>query len=125
MAWYDRLLGRAEEIEVEEKLNPSQQYYDHQTAPSREYTLKYEKAYEDIEIVNRGVNLIVDDASEIKTTVGEQIQGLQNIVKGVKRIIFDVNYFGGFIVYCFIKSKFFNISCFTCMNIYFIRRKMV
>ena len=83
MAWYDRLLGRTPE--VEEKLNPSQQYYDHKTAPSREYTLKYEKAYEDIEIVNRGVNLIVDDASEIKTTVGEQIQGLQNIVKGVKR----------------------------------------
>ena len=83
MAWYDRLLGR--EVEVEEKLNPSQQYYDHQTAPSREYTLKYEKAYEDIEIVNRGVNLIVDDASEVKTTVGEQIQGLQSIVKGVKR----------------------------------------
>ena len=83
MAWYDRLLGRTPE--VEEKLNPAQQYYDHKTAPSREFTLKYEKAYEDIEIVNRGVNLIVDDASEIKTTVGEQIQGLQSIVKGVKR----------------------------------------
>ena len=83
MAWYDRLLGRTPE--VEEKLNPAQQYYDHQTAPSREFTLKYEKAYEDIEIVNRGVNLIVDDASEVKTTVGEQIQGLQSIVKGVKR----------------------------------------
>ena len=83
MAWYDRLLGRTPE--VEEKLNPAQQYYDHSTAPSREFTLKYEKAYEDIEIVNRCVNLIVDDASEIKTTVGEQIQGLQNIVKGVKR----------------------------------------
>ena len=87
MAWYDRLLGReaGQQPEVEEKLNPAQQYYDHKTAPSREFTLKYEKAYEDIEIVNRGVNLIVDDASEIKTTVGEQIQGLQNIVKGVKR----------------------------------------
>ena len=87
MAWYDRLLGReaGRQPEVEEKLNPAQQYYDHSTAPSREFTLKYEKAYEDIEIVNRGVNLIVDDASEIKTTVGEQIQGLQSIVKGVKR----------------------------------------
>ncbi len=87
MAWYDRLLGReaGQQPDVEEKLNPAQQYYDHKTAPSREFTLKYEKAYEDIEIVNRGVNLIVDDASEIKTTVGEQIQGLQNIVKGVKR----------------------------------------
>jgi len=87
MAWYDRLLGReaGRQPDVEEKLNPAQQYYDHKTAPSREFTLKYEKAYEDIEIVNRGVNLIVDDASEVKTTVGEQIQGLQSIVKGVKR----------------------------------------
>jgi len=83
MAWYDRFITRTPD--AEEKLNPAQQYYDHSTAPSREFTLKYEKAYEDIEIVNRGVNLIVDDASEIKTTVGEQIQGLQNIVKGVKR----------------------------------------
>ena len=83
MAWYDRLLGRTEE--VEEKLNPAQQYYDHQTTPSREFTFKYEKAYEDIEIVNRGVNLIVDDTSEIKTTVGEQIPGRQGIAKGIKR----------------------------------------
>ena len=83
MAWYDRF--RRTSNDVEEKLNPAQQYYDHAVEPSREFTFKYEKAYEDIEIVNRGVNLIVDDASEIKTTVGEQIQGLQNIVKGVKR----------------------------------------
>ncbi len=83
MAWYDRILGRAPE--VQEKLNPAQQYYDHATTPSREFTFKYEKAYEDIEIVNRGVNLIVDDTSEIKTTVGAQIPGLQSVVKGVKR----------------------------------------
>tara|TARA_B100001057_G_scaffold112837_1_gene111032 strand:- start:1168 stop:2367 length:1200 start_codon:yes stop_codon:yes gene_type:complete len=83
MAWYDRILGRTPE--VEEKLNPAQQYYDHATTPSREFTFKYEKAYEDIEIVNRGVNLIVDDTSEIKTTVGAQIPGLQSVVKGVKR----------------------------------------
>ncbi len=83
MAWYDRILGRAPE--VQENLNPAQQYYDHATTPSREFTFKYEKAYEDIEIVNRGVNLIVDDTSEIKTTVGAQIPGLQSVVKGVKR----------------------------------------
>ena len=70
---------------MEEKLNPAQQYYDHAVEPSREFTFKYEKAYEDIEIVNRGVNLIVDDTAEIKTIVGAQIPGLQSIVKGVKR----------------------------------------
>ena len=86
MAWYDRMLGRKPLIvESEEKLNPAQQYYDHRTEPSRELVFRYEKAYEDLEIVNRGVNLIVDDAAEIPTTVGPQIQGLQNVVKGIKR----------------------------------------
>ena len=86
MAWYDRMLGRKPLIvESEEKLNPAQQYYDHKTEPSRELVFRYERAYEDIEIVNRGVNLIVDDAAEIPTTVGSQIQGLQNVVKGIKR----------------------------------------
>ena len=86
MAWYDRMLGRKPLIvESEEKLNPAQQYYDHRTEPSRELVFRYEKAYEDLEIVNRGVNLIVDDAAEIPTTVGTQIQGLQNVVKGIKR----------------------------------------
>ena len=86
MAWYDRLLGRQPLIvESEEKLNPAQQYYDHRTEPSRELVFRYERAYEDLEIVNRGVNLIVDDAAEIPTTVGPQIQGLQNVVKGIKR----------------------------------------
>ncbi len=86
MAWYDRMLGRKPlVVESEEKLNPAQQYYDHRTEPSRELVFRYEKAYEDLEIVNRGVNLIVDDAAEIPTTVGAQIQGLQNVVKGIKR----------------------------------------
>jgi HK97 family phage portal protein len=83
MAWYDSILGRAPK--EEEKLNPAQQYYDHTITPSREFTFQYEKAYEDIEIVNRGVNLIVDDAAEIKTSIGAQVPGLQSIVKGVKR----------------------------------------
>ena len=31
--------------------------------------LNYEQFYEDLEIVNRGVNFIVDDVAEIDTTV--------------------------------------------------------
>ena len=85
MAWWDKVLGKKVVEAEEEKLNPAQQYYDHATTPSREFTFKYEKAYEDIEIVNRGVNLIVDDTAEIKTSVGAQIPGLQSIIKGVKR----------------------------------------
>ena len=83
MAWYDRFIGRSSEME--EKLNPAQPYYNHKTNPSREHTISYEKAYEDLEIVNRGVNLIVDDASEVPVAVGPQVVGLQSVTKGIKR----------------------------------------
>ena len=86
MAWYDRLIGR----KPEEKLNPAQPYYDHKVEPSREKVVHYERAYEDLEIVNRGVNMIVDDASEIPTSVGAQVQGLQSVVKGIKRSRVDL-----------------------------------
>ena len=43
------------------------------------------EAYEDLEIVNRGVNLIVDDTAEIPISVGPQIQNLASVVKGIKR----------------------------------------
>ena len=83
MAWYDRFIGR--KVETEDKLNPAQPYYDHKTEPSREKVVNYERAYEDLEVVNRGVNMIVDDASEIPVLVGGQISGLLSVVKGIKR----------------------------------------
>ena len=83
MAWYDRLIGR--KVETKDKLNPAQPYYDHKTEPSREKVVNYERAYEDLEVVNRGVNMIVDDASEIPVLVGGQISGLLSVVKGIKR----------------------------------------
>ncbi len=82
MAWYSNIFTKGDTVE---KLNPAQPYYDHKTESSRELTFRYETAYEEIEIVNRGVNLIVDDASEIPTAVGGQVQGLQSVIKGVKR----------------------------------------
>ena len=81
MAWYDRFIGK----DVEEKLNPAQPYYDHKVESSRENVTSYERAYEDLEIVNRGVNIIVDDVSEIPISVGAQIPGIQSVVKGIKR----------------------------------------
>ena len=81
MAWYDRFIGK----DVEEKLNPAQPYYDHKIESSREFTTSYERAYEDLEIVNRGVNIIVDDVSEIPISVGAQIPGIQSVIKGIKR----------------------------------------
>ena len=81
MAWYNFWQNE----DKEEKLNPAQQYFDHKIEPSRERVINYEKAYEDLEIVNRGVNLIVDDASEIPISVGGQVQGMNSVVKGIKR----------------------------------------
>ena len=83
MAWYDVLIGKKVE-DLEEKLNPAQPYYDHKIEPSREPIFNYERAYEEIEIVNRAINMIVDDAAEIPTRVGDQHQGL-SVVKNIKR----------------------------------------
>ena len=82
MAWYDRIIGRTPQAE-EEKLNPVQPYYDKVTEPTREPYQSYEKAYEDLEIVNRGVNLIVDDCAEINAIVSRESK-IPGIVKGVK-----------------------------------------
>jgi hypothetical protein len=63
MAWYDRLLGRT-------KLNPAQEeivYSLEGSGPiqSRELVRNYTSYYETLEVVNRGVNMITDDAAEV------------------------------------------------------------
>jgi phage portal protein BeeE len=87
MAWYNPFEKKT--IDAEEKLNPAQSYYERQIEPSREYTYQYEKAYEDLEIVNRGVNMIVDDVSEIPTTVVGQLNS-SGVIKGIKRSRVDM-----------------------------------
>lgn len=81
MAWYDRLIGR--KPEVEEKLNPIQQYFGNDKESSREFTENYERFYESLEIVNRGVNLIVDDVSEIPCVVTRNARN--SVVPNVRR----------------------------------------
>ena len=89
MAWYDRLIGRkVVEEEVVEKLNPVQHYLQ-EINSSREDHTNYEKYYEELEIVNRGVNMIVDDVSEIPFRVGGPTKG-SSIVKGIKRAKVDL-----------------------------------
>ena len=83
MAWYDRILGRQQPQEVEEKLNPIQQYLGSDKQSSREFTTRYERYYETLEIVNRAVNIVVDDTAEIPQEVTQE--GFSGIVKGVKR----------------------------------------
>jgi HK97 family phage portal protein len=80
MAWYNFWQNK----DVEEKLNPAQPYFTEKTIPSREFTFSYERAYEDLEIVNRGVNMIVDDCAEVNVKVGLQSPG-NSVVKCIKR----------------------------------------
>ena len=82
MAWYNPFEKKP--VEVEEKLNPAQQFYGNDIQTSREPTFSYERAYEELEVVNRAVNIIVDDAAEIPTMVGGQHKG-SSIIKGIKR----------------------------------------
>ncbi len=93
MAWYDFLIGRQGTVESdEEKLNPSQYVISRNeglTIDSQEIVTNYRNAYEQLEIVNRAVNMIVDDVAEIPYSVGEQRQGTNNIVKNIRRVKVD------------------------------------
>jgi HK97 family phage portal protein len=84
MAWYDRILGRNNE----EKLNPSQYVISMNeglTVDSREVVTNYQNAYEQLEIVNRAVNMIVDDVAEIPFAVGDKILGTNSILKNIRK----------------------------------------
>ena len=84
MAWYDRFLG----IQREEKLNPSQYVISRNegmTVDSQERTINYKNAYEQLEIVNRAVNMIVDDVAEIPLSVGDPVKGFSSVVKNVRK----------------------------------------
>jgi HK97 family phage portal protein len=87
MAWYDRLLGRTIEAD-EEKLNPSQYVISRNeglTVDTREIVTNYKHAYEQLEIVNRAVNMIVDDVAQIPYAVGEKRNGTNDIVKNIRK----------------------------------------
>jgi HK97 family phage portal protein len=89
MAWYDRFLG----IDREEKENPAQYVISRDegmTIDSRENVTNYKNAYESLEVVNRAVNMIVDDAAEIPFDVGTQIQGTNPIMKNLRRTRVDL-----------------------------------
>lgn len=92
MAWYNNIFGESTKViddDYSEKLNPAQPFFDHKIEPSREPTFNYERAYEEIEIVNRAVNMIVDDSAEIPTRVGMQHKGL-SVAKNIKRSKIDL-----------------------------------
>tara|TARA_R110002012_G_scaffold26641_8_gene86239 strand:+ start:2399 stop:3607 length:1209 start_codon:yes stop_codon:yes gene_type:complete len=89
MAWYDRFLG----IEREEKLNPAQRYIGLEEGlaiDTREKKDNYRSAYEELEVVNRAVNMIVDDSADIRYTVGTKVQGITPVVENVRRTRVDL-----------------------------------
>jgi HK97 family phage portal protein len=91
MAWWNRLFSAEDK---EEKLNPAQPDIIDAQGGSEIYSYEtptlYTKYYETIEVVNRSVNMVVDDASEIPTSVGNPVPGLTPIVKGVRKTRVDL-----------------------------------
>lgn len=69
-----------------EKLNPGQRWisYMEPQSPSTEPERTYIYYYENLEIVNRAVNMIIDDASEVNFKVGLDKIGVPKI-NGIKR----------------------------------------
>jgi HK97 family phage portal protein len=87
MAWYN--------FWQEEKLNPAQEEIvvsleGSGPIASREIITNYRAYYEYLEVVNRAVNMIVDDAAEIPLRIGEPVQGLNSVTKGVRRSRVDL-----------------------------------
>jgi HK97 family phage portal protein len=66
MAWYNPW---KKEVVVEEKLNPIQPHLANSSEPSTSHSFSYTQAYEDLEIVNRGVNIVIDDCAAIDVKV--------------------------------------------------------
>ena len=84
MAWYDRFLG----INRDEKLNPAQSLIGLEEGlaiDTREKKDNYRSAYEELEVVNRAVNMIVDDSADIPFEVGEKVSGITPMVQNIRR----------------------------------------
>jgi HK97 family phage portal protein len=89
MAWYDRLFG----IQREEKLNPAQSFIsldEGMTLDTREIKDNYRSAYEELEVVNRAVNMIVDDVADIPFEVQEKVKGITPVIDNIRRTRVDL-----------------------------------
>jgi HK97 family phage portal protein len=89
MAWYDRFLGRNND----EKLNPAQSFIGLEeglTIDTRERKDNYRSAYEELEVVNRAVNMIVDDSADIKFDIGDKVNGIAPVVENVRKTRVDL-----------------------------------
>ena len=91
MAWYNNIFNR-EQVEDEEKLNPAQVIISRDEGFSigtSENYRNYANAYEEIEVVNRAVNMIVDDVAEIPVDVGGKLP-LDPVIKNIRKSRVDI-----------------------------------
>ena len=91
MGWFNRKKKLSVD-ELEEKLNPAQPYiadYEGETIYSREPSFVYQRQYESLEIVNRAINMVVDDVSEIPVKVGEVLKNNSPVAKNVRKVTVD------------------------------------
>ena len=91
MAWYDFITGGNKS--VEEKHNPAQYIIARDEGleiASRERVQNYRDAYEKLEVVNRGVNMIVDDVAEIPFEFDGKIVGMTPIIKNIRQSRVDL-----------------------------------
>jgi len=75
------------------KLNPSQHLIGGGPSAeegSKEPTMTYQQGYEKLEVVNRGVNMIVDDAAQIPLWVGDPVKGATPQFKGMRKAKLDL-----------------------------------
>jgi HK97 family phage portal protein len=78
MAWYNPW----------QKKNPSQRHIaqdEGMRIDSREDTTRYQQFYEELEIVNRAVNMVVDDAAEVRVKVLAPLPSMLGSFKGMKK----------------------------------------
>jgi len=73
------------EMELDEKLNPAQESIADDQGPDSQYTSRYTRnhidAYNTLEVVNRGVNIIADAVSEFTFDVKDRIPGLTPVAQ--------------------------------------------
>ncbi len=76
------------EIELEDKLNPAQESIADDQAGLAQYTSRYsrshQQSYNQLEVVNRGVNLVTDAVSEFTIDVKDKLEDIEPVIKYVR-----------------------------------------
>lgn len=76
------------EIELEEKLNPAQESIAEEQGPEAQFTSRFSrkhiKSYNELEVVNRGCNMIADAVAEFHIDVKDKIDGVRPTIPYIR-----------------------------------------